>query len=160
MHWVHCFRNVIAVYSSWLCAWLNWICSAYFSMHIVLQNNQELIHWTPCILMNMKRWQSQSQNIFVINAKMALNHVTKTVNSYWGSSEQKMVFQKASSRLSSLTTEGKLVTKGGHLFNGSTDRTEEAAFQQAICKERWRNFRSWPRRWEQAGRVENTTCER
>ncbi len=60
---------------------------------------------------------------------MALNHV-KIVNSYWGSSEPKMVSQQASWRFLKTTTEGELMKNGGNLFHGSTIRTEKRLFDE------------------------------
>ncbi len=127
-----------------------------FSHGILLWEQRNIISWFNSIILS----QSQSQNILVINAQMALNHVKKIVNSYWGSFEPNMGSQQASSRFLKTTTEGELMTKGGNLFHGSTIRTEKAAFRRAKWKERWRNFRSWSRRWEQDGRVKNKSCGR
>ncbi len=79
---------------------------------------------------------------------------------YWGSSERKMVSQMASSRFLKATPEGKLMTKGVNLFHDLTIRTGEVAFRRARYTERWRYFISWPRRWEQDGRVKTTSCGR
>ncbi len=80
------------------------------------------------------------------------------VNCYCGSSVPKMVSQQASSWFLQTTTEGKFLTKSGNLFHCSTIRTEKAAFRRARWKERWCNFRSWPRRWEQDGELKNLSC--